>query len=91
MDIGGREKQMQIVFDTNKLASYGLTISQVISIIQNENIDVSAGIQNINRRAYRIRTVNKFTSPADIEKVVLISTRDKKVTIKDIAKVDFGV
>ncbi|RXJ81832.1 efflux RND transporter permease subunit [Arcobacter sp. F2176] len=90
MDIGGREKQMQIVFDTNKLASYGLTISQVISIIQNENIDVSAGIQNINRRAYRIRTVNKFTSPTDIEKVVLISTRDKKVTIKDIAKVDFG-
>jgi HAE1 family hydrophobic/amphiphilic exporter-1 len=90
MDIGGREQQMQIVFDVNKLASYGLTVSQVISIIQNENIDVSAGIQNINRRAYRIRTVNKFTSPEDIEKVVLISTRDKIVTVKDIATVDFG-
>ncbi|PLY09282.1 MAG: AcrB/AcrD/AcrF family protein [Arcobacter sp.] len=90
MDIGGREQQMQIVFDVNKLASYGLTVSQVISTIQNENIDVSAGIQNINRRAYRIRTVNKFASPKDIEKVVLISTRDKIVTVKDIATVDFG-
>ena len=90
MDIGGREQQMQIVFDVNKLASYGLTISQVISIIQSENVDVAAGIQNINRRAYRIRTVNKFTSPADIENMILISTRDTKVTIKDIATVGFG-
>ncbi len=90
MDIGGREQQMQIVFDVNKLASYGLTISQVISTIQSENVDVSAGIQNINRRAYRIRTVNKFTSPKDIENMVLISTRDTKVTVSDIAKVDFG-
>jgi len=90
MDIGGREQQMQIVFDVNKLASYGLTISQVISTIQSENIDVAAGIQNINRRAYRIRTVNKFTSAKDIENMILISTRDKKVTVKDIATVDFG-
>jgi len=90
MDIGGREQQMQIVFDTNKLASYGLTISQVIGIIQSENIDVAAGIQNIHRRAYRIRTVNKFTSAKDIENLVLISTRDKKVIVKDIASVDFG-
>ncbi|WP_428023551.1 efflux RND transporter permease subunit [Arcobacter sp.] len=90
MGAGGREQEMQIVFDVNKLASYGLTISQVISTIQSENIDVSAGIQNINRRAYRIRTVNKFTSIKDIENVVLISTRDKKVTVKDVAKVDFG-
>ena len=90
MDIGGREQEMQIVFDVNKLASYGLTISQVISIIQSENVDVAAGIQNINRRAYRIRTVNKFTSPADIENMILISTRDTKVTVKDIATVGFG-
>jgi HAE1 family hydrophobic/amphiphilic exporter-1 len=90
MTAGGRKQEMQIVFDTNKLASYGLTISQVINVLENENVDVSAGIQNIQRRAYRIRTVHKFASTKDIEDVVLISNREKRVTVGDIANIDFG-
>lgn len=90
MDAGGREQQMQVVFDSNKLASYGLTISQVINILQNENVDVAAGIQNLERRAYRIRTVHKFSTPVDIENVVLISNREQRVRVKDIATVEFG-
>lgn len=90
MTAGGRDQQMQIVFDTNKLASYGLTIPQVINILQSENVDVAAGIQNIDRRAYRIRTVHKFASTKDIEDTIVISNREQRVTIGDIAKVDFG-
>ncbi|WP_072681212.1 efflux RND transporter permease subunit [Arcobacter sp. LA11] len=90
MTAGGRDQEMQIVFDTNKLASYGLTISQVINILQSENVDVAAGIQNIERRAYRIRTVHKFASTKDIENTILISNREQRVTVGDIAKVDFG-
>lgn len=90
MGAGGREQQMQIVFDTNKLASYKLTISQVINLLQNENVDVSAGVQNIERRSYRIRTVSKFKTPKEIENVILISNREQRVTVGDIAKVDFG-
>jgi len=90
MGAGGREQQMQIVFDTNKLASYGLTISQVISILQGENVDISAGTQNIDRRSYRIRTVHKFKTTSDIENLILISNREQRVRVSDIAKVDFG-
>ena len=91
MGAGGREQQMQIVFDTTKLASYGLTINSVINTLQKENLDVSAGIQNLERRSYRIRTVSKFTKPSDIEEVILISNREQKVKVKDIANVDFGL
>jgi HAE1 family hydrophobic/amphiphilic exporter-1 len=87
---GGRSQQMQIEFDSIKLASYGLTIPQVIGILQNENVDVAAGIQNLDRRAYRIRTVHKFTSTKDIEEVILISNREQRVRVKDIANVNFG-
>ncbi len=88
---GGRQQQMQIAFDTTRLASYGLTINQVISTLQQHNVDISAGIQNLERRSYRIRTVSKFSSIKDIEDVILISNRDKKVTVKDIANVTFGL
>ncbi|RXK11642.1 acriflavin resistance protein [Halarcobacter mediterraneus] len=87
---GGREQEMQIEFDTNKLASYGLTIPQVINILQNENVDVSAGLQNLERRSYRIRTVHKFKTIKDIEDVILISNREQRVRVKDLAKINFG-
>ena len=90
MDGGGRKQEMQIVFDANKLASYGLTINSVINTLRSENVDVSAGVQNLDRRAYRIRTVHKFSSIKDIEDVILISNREQRVSIKDIAKVQFG-
>jgi HAE1 family hydrophobic/amphiphilic exporter-1 len=87
---GGREQEMQISLDTNKLASYNLTIPQVIGILQAENVDISAGTQNMGRRSYRIRTVHKFKTPQDIKDVILISNREQRVTVGDVATVDFG-
>ena len=87
---GGREQEMQINLDINKLASYNLTISQVINTLQAENVDVSAGTQNMGRRSYRIRTVHKFATPQDIKDIILVSNQEQRVTVADIATVDFG-
>lgn len=87
---GGRTQEMQINLDTNKLASYNLTIPQVIGILQAENVDISSGTQNMGRRSYRIRTVHKFKTPQDIRDVILISNREQRVTVADVATVDFG-
>jgi len=90
MTSGGRKQEMQINLDLNKLASYNLTIPQVISTLQSENINVSAGVQNMGRRSYRIRTVHKFATAQDIKDIILISNREQRVTLSDVANVDFG-
>ncbi|MBP7769865.1 MAG: efflux RND transporter permease subunit [Aliarcobacter sp.] len=90
MSGGGRDQEMHINLDLNKLASFKLTISEVIDILQKENVDVSAGTQNMGRRSYRIRTVHKFASTQDIKDIILISNREQRVTVGDIANVDFG-
>lgn len=87
---GGREKEMHIVLDPKKLASYSLTINNVINTLQAENVDISAGTQDISRRSYRVRTVSKFTSINDIENIVIYSDRQRRILLKDIAKVKFG-
>ena len=90
MTAGGRKQEMQISLDINKLASYNLTIPQVMNVLQTENVNVSAGVQNMGRRSYRIRTVHKFASTQDIKDIILISNREQRVTVGDIAEVDFG-
>lgn len=75
---GGRKLEMQVNLDVNKLASYNLTIPQVIDILQKRNIDVSAGTQNMERKSYRIRTVHKFTTPQEIRDIILVSNREQR-------------
>ena len=87
---GGRTSQMHIILDIKKLASYSLNINQVINILKNENIDVSAGTQDISRRSYRVRTVSKVNSIEDIENVIVHSNRQTRIKLKDIAQVQFG-
>ena len=87
---GGREQEMHINLDVTKLAAFNLTIPQVIDILQKENVDISAGTQNMGRRSYRIRTVHKFATPEDIKNIILVSNREQRVTVADIATVELG-
>ncbi|MGD8667126.1 MAG: efflux RND transporter permease subunit, partial [Desulfobacterales bacterium] len=59
---GGTEKEMHIIVQPEKLAAFGLTISELIGILRDENINVSAGIMGVSRRDYRIRAIGEFRS-----------------------------
>lgn len=87
---GGTKKELHIVVKPGKLAAHGLTINDVINVLNSENINVSAGTMGVGRRDYRIRTVAEFKSPEDIKNIVIRSTGQRRVTVSDIATVDFG-
>ncbi|MDX2494526.1 MAG: efflux RND transporter permease subunit [Desulfuromusa sp.] len=83
----GTEEEMHVVINAEKLASYNMTINDVISAIQGENINISAGTLGVGRRDFRIRTTGEFNSPAEIKQVVLRSTGQQRVMLADIAEV----
>ncbi|UCE79693.1 MAG: efflux RND transporter permease subunit [Nitrospiraceae bacterium] len=87
---GGRERQMHVIADPLKLASYGLTIEDLINVLQVENVDVSAGTMGVERRNYRIRTVAQFKSEKDIGHIIIKSDGQKRITVADVARVSFG-
>jgi len=87
---GGTEKEMHIILKPEKLAAYGLTTNDVINVLRNENVNISAGTMGVGRKNYRIRTVAEFSSPEDIEKIIIKSTGQRRITVSDIASVGFG-
>ncbi|MCR4321781.1 MAG: efflux RND transporter permease subunit, partial [Candidatus Brocadiaceae bacterium] len=87
---GGREREMHIVIKPEKLAAYGLTIRELIHILQSENINISAGNMGVGRRDYRIRTVGEFNSEKEIENIVIRSTGQERILLSDLATVNFG-
>jgi HAE1 family hydrophobic/amphiphilic exporter-1 len=87
---GGRDNEMQIIVDPVRLASYNLTIPQLVDILQKENVSISAGNLGVGRRDYRIRTPAEFKTPEDIENIVLSSSGQYRVMLSDVARVQAG-
>lgn len=87
---GGIEKELHVVVDPGKLGAYGLTISDLVKALEAENLNISAGIMGVGRRDYRIRTVAEFKSPGEIEGMIISSTGERRILIKDVARVGFG-
>jgi HAE1 family hydrophobic/amphiphilic exporter-1 len=90
MVYGGTEREMQVMIDPSRLAAHGLTINDLRRVLEAENVNISAGNLDVGRRAYRIRTVGNFSSPDDIEQVVIQSTGQNRIRVGDVARVSFG-
>jgi HAE1 family hydrophobic/amphiphilic exporter-1 len=87
---GGTPEEMHIIIKPEKLASYGLTVRDIISTLASENVNISAGNLGVGRRDYRIRTTGEFKSEQDIGDVVLRSTGQRRILLKDIADIRRG-
>lgn len=86
----GTNDEVQVVLNTQKMAAYALSMEKIISVIQRNNIDVSAGSMDVGRRSYRIRTTAQYRNPDDIKNLVLLSTGKQEVHLGDIADVTYG-
>lgn len=86
----GTDREMHVVIDHNKLASYQLTIQDLINVLDLENANVSAGTMDYGRRSYRVRSVAEYKSPEQIEQTVVWSDGQRRVRIADLGYVKEG-
>jgi HAE1 family hydrophobic/amphiphilic exporter-1 len=87
---GGRERQLQVIVDPDKLAARNLTMSQVAASLASENKDYSAGDFDEGKRKYVVRTAGDFRSPEDVENVILRTTNGAPVYVRDVGRVEMG-
>src|SRR3989337_3542128 len=87
---GGIEKELQIIVKPETLGAHGLTINDLIHVLGAENVNISSGRMGVGRRNYRIRTVAEFKSPREIKDLVIRSTGQERILLKDVAGVGFG-
>jgi hydrophobic/amphiphilic exporter-1 (mainly G- bacteria), HAE1 family len=92
---GGSEREMVVIVDPERMALYGLSVSDIVRSLRDANASASAGDVDEGKRRYVVRTEGDFTSLQQVESVVLRSMRDPqtgriaRVQIGDIATVRF--
>ena len=88
---GGLVREIQIIVDQEKLAATGFEFSELIDILQRENIDVASGTLYMENRQLSTRTQGRFTNADDLSSLLLIPSGgrniDDAVRLRDIARV----
>ncbi|MDA8528200.1 efflux RND transporter permease subunit, partial [Opitutaceae bacterium] len=84
---GGAERQIQIMIDPEKLASRGLTLTQIRNAIRERNRDRSGGDIDTGKRRYLIRTISRFDSPDQLGQLIVAQRGDTQIRLQDVAEV----
>jgi HAE1 family hydrophobic/amphiphilic exporter-1 len=87
---GGRDAQVQVRFDPDKLALYGISINQLIARIRAESVDISAGFLSQGKREYTVRTLSRFRTPEQLGNMIIKSDVTGAVYLRDVAEVGIG-
>jgi len=86
----GREQEMHVVVDPAALAARQITIGEFVSAIDRENRNYSGGDFDEGKRRYLVRTVGEYSTPEDIEDVVVVVRDGVPVYVRDVASVRLG-
>ncbi|MGK0347813.1 MAG: multidrug efflux pump [Myxococcota bacterium] len=84
---GGQEREIQVNIDPVRLSHYGLSFSDVVSAIGNEDVNIPGGEVNSGTSTFLVRTPGDFEDPQELEAVPIKRVGDRPVFVRDVASV----
>ena len=87
---GGLEDEIQVAVDQARLAQLGITLSQVSSVLDAENVNRSGGRLEEGVYQYLVRTLNEFETIEEIGNVIVTQVAGTPVYLRDVADVRLG-
>ncbi len=87
--LGGKEREIQVNVDPEKLKMYKVSMLQVVEAINRSGLDLPAGNVQTDKERNAVRLSAKFNTLNDIEQVqVAMPVMGSPVYVKDIATVE---
>ncbi len=88
--IGGRNRQLRVILDKDKLASSGLDFLAVSEMIKANNSQSSSGSFDKNDTEFLVNTGKFLESVSDVENLVVGVQQNQPIYLKQIAKIVDG-
>jgi len=85
--MGGQEREILVSLNKTLLESYGLTQSQVVQVLRQENVNISGGHIIEGIQEFTLRTIGEYKNLEEIKNTVLCVRGETPVYLKDVAEV----
>jgi HAE1 family hydrophobic/amphiphilic exporter-1 len=85
--VGDRKREIQVVVDPYRLQSYGLSIGQVRTALEQQNVEIPGGRLTGNGRESGLRTMGRVETVEDFRDVVVAERSGGFIRVRDIGEV----
>jgi copper/silver efflux system protein len=88
--IGGHVQQYQVDVDPNRLRTYNLPLSAVVSAVRDSNVNVGGNVLESNGSWLIVRGVGLIQSVDDLKHIVIGASNGVPVRVEEVADVQIG-
>lgn len=88
--IGGDAREYQILLNPEKMKHYGVTLSEVMTQLENVNTNVSGGIHYEYGNEYIVRGIIQTNRTEELAQTVIKQANGSPVLLNDIAELKIG-
>jgi HAE1 family hydrophobic/amphiphilic exporter-1 len=88
--IGGRERQILVWVDPDKMRSYNVTAGEVATAVNFQNLEVPGGRVEEGARELTVRTLGRITDPQQFNDIVVATRGNYSVKVSDLGYVEDG-
>src|ERR1700731_3814942 len=85
---GGRIRQIRVFGDAEKLNAYGITITQLESAIQNQNVEVPGGTIRRGASEMGVRTLGRIEASELFNDIIVANVNGTPIRIRDVGRVE---
>ncbi|WP_443945871.1 efflux RND transporter permease subunit [Pedobacter sp. AW1-32] len=87
---GQRKYSMRIWMDPNKLSAYGLTAQDIVTALDNENVELPSGKITGETTELTVKTLGKLSSEDEFNNLILKTDSNQVVKLKDVGYAVIG-
>jgi hydrophobic/amphiphilic exporter-1 (mainly G- bacteria), HAE1 family len=84
---GERRREIQLLLNADRLNAYGLTVDQVRSAVQRQNVEIPGGMFLAGPSEIALRTMGRVQKVDDFNRVILTYRDGSVITFSDIGRV----
>ncbi len=88
--IGAKKREVHVYVDPRRLSFYELSLSDVISTVMRENLNIPGGEIDVGKLKYLVRLPAQIKDPHEIENFVVKVRKGKAIYVRDLARVEYG-
>src|SRR2546425_12222494 len=88
--LGGRQRQVNIWLDADRLRAYNLTVTDVSRALQGQNIEIPGGRVDQGPQSMTLRTRGRVASIAEFADVFIREKDGHPIRVGDVARIEDG-
>ncbi|HSQ19625.1 MAG TPA: efflux RND transporter permease subunit, partial [Blastocatellia bacterium] len=85
---GGRERQIRVFADAERLNAHGITISQLQRAIQSENVEIPGGRIIRGDSELGIRTLGRIDAISEFGDIIVANVNGTPIRVSDVGRVE---